>query len=394
MKIKAGVSFFIAAFSLSSFAGIFTNGGGKVSDQDNVWFLGRAPVEYCIELEPSMAARKSDMQALVTESLSDWKAFFRKYGLDQMSFTNISGHPAPLGLDLNFQEVATCSRPKEQIRILIGVKNIDVTKVLEYEPNFDAFASRGDYRYGTYRNGGIIYLGRTDLDRTRLKHLLLHELGHVFGMLHDSVPVMIANPGDILNHGDRFSAFFAKIETPAWQYRYDQAETIDLTADENSFLKGMPNGSISSMLPKFAPAGSHHLELAYLDALELPVERRVRLSFTEIGSSNRADFAGTFQVRGEPTGRDGVQGPSLFTTWDCGNCYGGTVKTRRLLDQRPSLTEADGFFEFNNQIYPALIEARPSLNLRIFIPTEKQWWTTEQYSTTAFWIYSWKRGNR
>lgn len=366
-------------------AGIFTNGGEFSKDQDNVWFLGPEPVEYCVETDKLFGLRPEQTRPIVREALSDWIEFFKKYGLDRMQFHDLTGGRS-LGLSLNFTEVERCEPGKAQLRILLGKETPQTIDIQRTRTNALGFAFRGDYDHQAYRTAGGIFIRRWNFDPLTFKHLMLHELGHVFGMKHDSVAVMSEKVADRLVMGGYDRYFFGKIETPTWLYRLT-GQTLDFTAGGRMSGKYEPNFVLPFLrdIFGFTRDGHHSLKLR-VEALPPPMRQwKVTLEAEEFGTGMRAEMTGRFFVReSDGAGWKGVSGPNLYTPWEKGTCD-ELLNTRRALDGRHAEWEADGIFEFQGQTYPAILEARPGTMLRIFIPQKKIWWSTENYIGVSLW---------
>lgn len=297
-------------------SGFSTNGGTPSADQGNVWFLGEEPVEYCVESLRS--ENRSAAAAMVREAIDDWIAFFHKYELDQFSFGALAGKPG-LKLALNFREVEKCTRPEHQIRFLFGVKTPEVERALETEVNAFGLALRRPYDHQTYRTGGQVYLRELHFTGSRLKHLILHELGHVFGMEHDSVFVMDERVVDLVRGLTNSYTELGKIESTTWPYRLQEKQRIDFSANGRKEGRYEPNFVIVFLRDLFGfPKDGFHS--AGLD-----------LSF------------------------EGGPAPSWLAS-----------------------------FRFEGTTYPAVLEQRKGLILRIYVPQVDMWWSTENYVSSYY----------
>ena len=199
-----------------AFAGISTNGSVLTLEENNVWFLGSKPIEYCIENNNRVPTTK--IREIVRTSIRQWQQFFKKYELDKKEFQNLAGF-RNLKVALQMHEVATCTKPSEQLRFLFGVETNEVFQALAKDEGALALATRGDYDHVTYRNGGQIYVGSFENDAVKIHQMVLHELGHIFGMAHDSVSVMDSRLAYQILERRSPPPSFGVIETPRWPYR-------------------------------------------------------------------------------------------------------------------------------------------------------------------------------
>jgi hypothetical protein len=241
-------------FSESEGVGGWIGSGGDTQHEvDNIWFMGRKPVRYCIKISDTNEFSRSEIQRLVKESLSEWQAFFRKYRISSRPLAvdvekfkiNLSNGKAPL-LSTNFVEF-DCSAesletidPKDKLYLFFGVENslIKIYKKLNTE-NALGLALRKKYNHKSNKNGGFVWIKEFEKSsESKLKHMILHELGHIFGMKHDSVFVMSNDVAEELEEGELYSEeYFGEIESDSWKYRYLPSEKIVLTSSKGRKFK-------------------------------------------------------------------------------------------------------------------------------------------------------------
>jgi hypothetical protein len=137
------------------------------------------------------------------------------------------------GLALTFRPVALCDAPERQLQFAFGIRPQPIE---EYISTVHAaplsLALRGPYDYATFRTGGIVWVERIGAPPPYVKHLLLHELGHVFGMKHNSVFVMDERVADLVKfHGagqlPDMSSHFGHIEDAAWPYTIRPGQVLE-----------------------------------------------------------------------------------------------------------------------------------------------------------------------
>lgn len=188
--------------------GIGDGGGEQVTAEINPWRVGPGPIEYCIERAADFPQSKQVLSELVAETFSDWEAFFAKYQMNRPFQGNVAEVPK-VTLPPSAREVPSCTDVKTQIRFLFGVKSNEALRYKSrYADRVIGFAHRTNYDKSTFQGSGVVWISphnfyedhtgsltNTFPDwtwRASLKHQLLHEVGHVFGMPHNSTWVMDA----------------------------------------------------------------------------------------------------------------------------------------------------------------------------------------------------------
>lgn len=389
---------FLVAGSLMprpAFAGEVNNAGELTRDQDNVWFVGDDPVKYCIDSDPNFGFDRDGLRDLVREALADWAAFFRRYGLNQAAFgvggTLSGSFPDGLRrkLSLTFHESTNCNRAEAPLLLTFGTTPAPITPSLAAAPNEVGAAIRTAYDHLTYRAQGYIWIkssptadvgeaGRAGfswgLHRSALKHLLLHELGHVFGMRHGSVPVMRQDVADVIRDSVRWpsqESRLGRIETATDRYRYLIGETIDLCAEsEEGGTFDIPEGSCGNFrLPdeilehySLAKSGHHKLllRIAALDSLNLTLAP---------SGAPAVDFS----IEADRDWKPGSArlGPGIYTSWLCDGCVSPQF-FRAPLDLASDIRPFDGSIAmFGTK--RAIVFDRGTF-WRVFNPSAGTWW--------------------
>lgn len=183
-----------------------SSGGGIYEDGVNPWFLENTPVvKYCIEVDSThFNVERSRIQEIVELSIATWKAAFEKASNDRYT----PGELEPFGqIRLATQAFIqeNCS-PDTLLRFQFGVLSEDQKKQSSLEPkHVVAEAVRTSYDQVNLRGRGFIYVAPDSgtlrpespemainpwsfQDGILLKRVLLHELGHVFGLGHTGGP--------------------------------------------------------------------------------------------------------------------------------------------------------------------------------------------------------------
>jgi hypothetical protein len=214
------------------------NGGDSHHLQDNIWYLGQESVSYCVKVGDDSAINKYEASKIIRESFAQWKKFFNKYSmLDKPLKANRRRQNLTFpdgvtrAMSANFKEVSCAELKKstsgEELVFLIGKSNalIDMYKDLATE-NAYGLALRKGYNHDTYRNAGFVWTSSDIKEPAIIKHVILHEIGHVFGMKHDSVHVMDEDLVDFIEAKKKHNkSNLGVIESKAWKYRLVEGQT-------------------------------------------------------------------------------------------------------------------------------------------------------------------------
>jgi hypothetical protein len=358
-------------------SGFSTNGAPPSTDQNNVWFLGKQTVEYCVQSGSSLGS--AEASALVRESIDDWIRFFRKHQLDQMEFSDLSGG-RNLGLALDFREIPKCDKPGEQIRFLFGLETKEIQEALKLQHLTYGLAYREKYNHQTLRTGGQVWVRGLPFGPKHAKHILLHELGHVFGMDHNSVYVMHEKAADAVRGMARSPQEFGQIEATTWPYRLLDRQTVEFSAHGRKNGRYEPNFVIVFLrdLFGFARDGFHSATLSLSLARGPGTFWDASFSFQDFSTGDTKQLTGRLRLKENRSSFKGLRGPSLYTNW------GTTLMHHKYLDNNPSGMEAEGSMQFGGKSFPAIMERKNGLGVRLYLPHVDQWWSTEYYFNSAY----------
>lgn len=365
-------------------AGIFTNGGDYSWQQDSVWFLGEEPVEYCVEINGEYHLTKQQAAKEVRRALDLWIEFFKRRGLSNLTFMNLARLPhSPLSL--TFNEVPACTEGQAQIRFVFGARTPEVERIRETNPTFVAIAYRKNYDHHTLRNAGTIFFDRWIRDEAKLFHILVHEIGHIFGFPHDSLPIMKNHVGEFVDN-PLAQNLLGQIEAPTWKYRLNDGDVLDFTFDGEKDGQAVTNRLLpqTNELFGFDPAGFHQLKLR-VEANDDEGPVHLVLTATEYPTGKTVSMRGEFTPRGSYEERKhGQAGPvlsSFFHSQECERIISG----QRRLDTRVLRTELEGAFELDGNFYPATLESKPGSVLNVFLPGAHRWWSVSDYPAVRIW---------
>lgn len=383
MKKLILIYFVLLAVSLLR-AGTETHGTETKTDQHNPWFLGDEAIPFCLKVDPKGPYTIAEFRQLVLESVADWKTFFAKYGMDKLKFG--MGFPPKMfpdlnlrGLSLNFEEISECTDISKQIQIQLSTKP-------DREPFWESTSStvfgaatRESYNHNTYRTGGRIWIHDFKDQKERppvatIKHLLLHELGHVFGMRHNEVWVMYENAatssiGENELFGKIYSEDLGKIEVPGWSFEALPGDSIRFGGSYGA------KGKCAPIIQALGGGVSYHrVEMNLLSYTGGVAQYELRFS-PKIAEQKAIFLKGTFEKTLVNPAES--HGPGLYTHWlfqaKAMLMGSKTHRSEQLLTRSGGPSKWNGYFEMNGLILPATIEYGMGTTLRVFIPSEKRW---------------------
>lgn len=194
----------------AALAGGYSGSSGDMHDpmDDWAWYLGDAPIRYCIEIDPQFGRTADEVQKEFESVVQQWKSYVSERSVYTEAKTEFR-------LNFNFQYAGSC-QGSEDLRLIMGLEPEEVVKA---KAKFDrpfAFSIRQRYDESKARGQGFIWLARhgalektsagrvfPNWQRTENLHgALLHELGHVLGNGHIPGTIMTAELGQWLQMAD------------------------------------------------------------------------------------------------------------------------------------------------------------------------------------------------
>jgi hypothetical protein len=362
------------------------NGGGPNRVQDNPWFLGDEPVRYCIRLSTDHPLSMTAAHAMTQRSLMAWQAFFRKYQIGPGRVNDPRLQSLQLQMSLAFTPV-TC--PEAELEIYLGTDNESIRLYREMnESDGPGLALRRSYDHKVHRQQGYIWIQNFTRDPRKIEHILLHELGHIFGMKHDSVFVMDRRIGPWLqkvSDADPALRFLGKIEADFWPFDLLPGSRVTLVpyarqlpppAGRTLLQPSCPSGMISlaqipsNLSPNIWPAsGCVRLLLQKnreTDALNF------QLNMSQENGAELLILFGNFAPSEPDNGMPMV--PGTQSNWQ--NVPRGTSEWIYVpYGQRSMHARLSGYFIRGQTRYPAKLSWEEGLTLEIFIPDQARWWS-------------------
>ncbi|TDJ07883.1 MAG: hypothetical protein E2O68_02970 [Deltaproteobacteria bacterium] len=367
------------------------NGGDFYQTSQNIWFLGSETINYCIESSKDYPLSESELRLLVKESIGDWKAFFKKYGLDvkkiagdfkrpRFNFLNfVDGKNR--GINLYFKY--NCKNAK--LTFFFGRENKLITtyKKLATEHPF-GLAIRKSYNHKSFINQGVVWIANFSEKREKIKHTLLHELGHILGMKHNSVFVMEENLGEFLSKDNKFrSNFLGQIETDSWWYRILKDKPLILSSRRGRrphMLVACPDVTFknNNRLPrsvlkmfKLGPNDCHRISLTLIGSSgRRNIKKRYELKIEELVSGKLFTMNGVFSP--SKGVRPHLSGPGVFTQFKAGNRL---VWKRLTLDKNLPDFPKTGVFSYRNVNFATKMTSHKGVVIEMYLPMVNRWWT-------------------
>jgi len=367
------------------------NGGDFHQTSQNIWFLGNETINYCIESSQDYPLSHDELKSLVKESISDWKDFFVKYGLDSKLIVGNFKRPRlnflkfvdgkNRGLNLNFKN--KCSG--EKLKFFFGKENKLITtyKKVATEHPF-GLAIRKSYNHKSFENLGVIWISNFSNIHEKIKHTLLHELGHIFGMKHNSVFVMEENLGEFLSKKTKFhSNYLGKIETDSWWYRILRDQPLILSSrrgrrphrlvgcQDETFRsnRNLPRPVVNMF--KLSPNDCHRITLIQKgSAGRRNIKKQYELKIEELASGKLLTMKGLFSP--SKGVRPNLKGPGIFTRFKAGP----HVTWKRLtLDKNLPDFPKTGSFSFKDTNIATKMTSHKGAVIEMYLPKVNKWWT-------------------
>lgn len=194
--------------AVNAYAGSISSGGGKFTGtESNPWFLENVKfVRYCVDQDAdAFHAGVPAVKQSVKYALDKWAETFAKRIVQDAYF--LPGEVAPYGdvrlATQSFVEVDCDSNSELDLRFQFGRLTAEQKKSLPDYKDYIGVAVRTDYDPVQLKGKGFIYIAAdagphrpSEPDFAKdpwsvdqggiLKAVLLHELGHVFGLRHES----------------------------------------------------------------------------------------------------------------------------------------------------------------------------------------------------------------
>jgi len=384
------------------------NGGGSRDESDNIWFIGDSSIKYCFSKDSQFPLSGIELSELISSSITEWMKFFKDYnlvdndlagGYTRERMNSFQFHDSQ-NRKLTTEFIYTNDCSEARLQFLFGIENKVISNYKKYATDHPyGLAVRQKYDHKNYAHSGIIWIDNFTKDKKEIKHMLLHELGHIFGMKHDSVPVMDEEMIKFLGKKKEFrSQFIGKIESDAWTYGLKVNHPIVMTSTKgrkprrrrnsqsfrvNRFCDNIPSYSSNRKIPNKILKGlnlnkrdCHKLTLTYVDKIKnnKKVKYKFILELEELISKQKIVFNGAFKP--SKGNRPKIEGPGVVTRLINNNSKKKKNIFKKLtLEKAPNMIPLTGSFTLGSEDFAAKMTSHKGLVIELFIPSAKSWWT-------------------
>lgn len=400
---KKWLTIFCLLFTQLSFAGggWSGNGGGSASTYDfnNMWFLGAEPVPYCMIVGKGSFPSRDALHMMIKQSAQKWGEFFNRYDLKK-GISEISKEQFPdkleRSLSLQFTPSSDCTDVEkfcspeqtnpdachqalsQKVLFLFGKPNTVVENFLKMNAKTDGASIRTDYNHKTYRSGGIVWINQLKVTGwSQYFHMILHEMGHVFGMKHDSCWVMAKDVTDFLNGWTGLGGL-GQIEAPNWPYSFKKEDHLIFTDQRSQGANSKPGYYpnkyfLAGLWDKFGFSENDSFRLSGSILYASKSSLKLSISFEEEASGKTISMEGDLTEK--YNNNDFSYVPSLYTSWI--NRFVPTVTEMKTvyLSNQWSSDNLQGSLAWENQTVPVTLERKRGLVLSLFFAQTNRWLT-------------------
>lgn len=370
-----------------------SNGGFTTLDQNNPWFVGDEKIPFCFKVSKSFGVGKTAAEFLIHQSSKRWEDFFERYqmnlGFPFSSYYSFADNSKKKVMT-SFEASVDCQRTitlctgdsvdekacheelKNKVLFLFGESNSVVEKYINLNGKAIGAAIRTEYDHQTRQSGGIVWISnKRKLNWSQISHLLLHEMGHVFGMKHDSCWVMSEDVGHFLE-GWAGIGNLEQIESPTWPYSYKTGDTLLFTGTRVTFPpapKGFfPNKySLVGLTESLGFDKEGFFNLTAHVQWHTPGTIGLKVIFEEFPSGKKVEMTG--KANSKNSLRSIV--PTLYTAWktkDSNSNYNTDY-----MDAGWVSDNLQGSLEYNGKKIPFLLDRKKGLTMSIFSDETGNW---------------------
>ncbi len=398
---KSGL--FLIAVTFTGFltvanAGWFGNGGSSAKDSDNPWFLGDDSIPYCVLTNGTTVPTAPAIQQMVKINSQKWGQFFDRYQNNQ--FGKIRKFP-----DLAIKKIVTvfeksnsceevyascdaksfdenkCQKAlADKVLFLVGRPNPIVKKYMDINGEAQGVALRTNYNHESYRSGGIVWVNELRSGGwSNYIHMLLHEMGHVVGMVHDSCWVMNQDVAAIIKIWSGIGEL-GEIESANWPYSYKNGDTIIFT-DHRYIVSELPKGFYPN---KLLPA--QILQLIGFDKssgfklsakIKQTIGNKMLIDLIFEESSTGKMVVGSGRLDPKSFLDVVTYQPRLFTNWKNNSESSTATKVVEYQTDGWLSTDLQGKVSFNDVAIPMTLTRQRGLTISLFHPEAGYWFNLE-----------------
>ncbi len=303
------LTFFIFSYLLASEGGWTSNGGDTLSTRNNPWFLEdlwiKKEISFCIQMGDFSVSSKEARMA-VTKALKDWQQLLK---LSEFSIKPIGSSRRRLATNFRYQ--SSCDS-NTHLKFLFGTYDLQVEKLIKERGYPVAFAQMIEYDPQDGSGKGIIWLMPDQGDNVyqgkgifpfwylgALHPVIMHELGHVFGVGHQFGSFMDSHfPYQVYLHYLNYLHEVSGLDEPINQRPF-YLDALDHLSSSNFLNYSAPAAGTNNGHPKICTLYELGAQNDDLDTLGL---KRNKLLFSEeifhrlLKWSFPPGYAGRFQL--------------------------------------------------------------------------------------------------
>lgn len=257
--MKHFLCLFALTFSVNTFAknGWVSSGGDLYRSDKNPWFLqNTSDVNYCVTIDgPGISVSADEVKKQISAAIAYWKNEFAEAGRASALSDGGKSIAAKIGTQ-TFHE--TDCDGTEDIRFVIGAGKLSTAqrRYLKNVRRHLGLAVRTSYDFGELRGRGFIFIasdqGRekfrssifeNDLwsEKNMLRGVLVHELGHIFGLPHMGAGLMSEAFAEKIVSSIFFRSLSNMKELPPVLRTPEKSEGCGIGADVLRFLGVTPS---------------------------------------------------------------------------------------------------------------------------------------------------------
>lgn len=193
----------VLLFTDTIFAGGMTSSGGDwVTDSENPWFVGKAPITWCVQRNADFSRSKDSAINIIESAFADWKTAILSLSPKTTTFTLPDGQLKNLSTNFSYSE--DCDKNTDLV-FKLGILDSEVREDLKLRAKFVVGAAvRKTYDEKTGRGKGYIWLvpdqGKNVFqgpakklfwsDDEIIRLVVSHEIGHTLGFSHNLNQIM------------------------------------------------------------------------------------------------------------------------------------------------------------------------------------------------------------